>query len=77
MQRDMDKVELRTYAVGVLSLRQSGTFHFNGVRFFRAAREKTAHDKKVKHRSAAGAARQLRKSYNYYWEECNAARRIS
>ena len=34
-----------TYAVGALSLRQSGTLRFNGVRFFRATRGKTAHEK--------------------------------
>src|SRR3982751_918405 len=33
----------RTYAVGGLSLRQSGTLLFNCVRFFRATRGKTAH----------------------------------
>jgi len=31
------------YTVGVLSLRQSGTFFFNGVQVFRALREKPAH----------------------------------
>src|SRR5947207_1216452 len=33
----------RTYAVGVLNLRQSGTFLFNCVPFSRAERGKTAH----------------------------------
>ena len=35
----------RTYAVGVLCLRQSGALLSNRVRFFRAPRGKTAHVK--------------------------------
>src|SRR4029078_3793702 len=36
-------IAFRTYAVGALSLRQSGTFLFEGVQLFCAERGKTAH----------------------------------
>src|SRR4051812_17339405 len=38
----------RTYAVGVLCLRQSGALLSNRVRFFRATRGKTAHGRSVR-----------------------------
>jgi hypothetical protein len=45
---------VRTYAVGVLSLRQSGTLHFSRVPFLRAARGKTAHKMIDTYYAAAG-----------------------
>ncbi|MFN8481206.1 MAG: hypothetical protein U0074_25705 [Kouleothrix sp.] len=42
-------------------LRQQGSIDHFGVRFFRAKRGKIAHEEKIKYRSAAGSARQLRK----------------
>jgi hypothetical protein len=49
--------KIRTYAVGVLSLRQSGTSSFGCVRFFRAPRRKTAHKRIDKYHAAAGKKR--------------------
>jgi hypothetical protein len=45
---------VRTYAVGVLSLRQSDTLLFYHVRFFHAQRGKTAHRRIGKYHAAAG-----------------------
>src|SRR5207253_10335024 len=47
-------VTFMTYAVGVLSLRQSGSFSFRRVRLFRATRGKTAHKRMAKYHAAAG-----------------------
>jgi hypothetical protein len=47
----------KTYAVGLLSLRQSGTSFFSRVRFFRAERGKIAHTRKDTYHAAAGEKR--------------------
>src|SRR6476469_3066382 len=52
--RTADLIIDRTYAVGVLSLRQSGTLYFTCVRFFRAPRGKTAHRTISTYHAAAG-----------------------
>jgi hypothetical protein len=50
-------MHIRTYAVGVLSLRQSGSSSFRRVRFSRAERGKTAHKRMDKYHAAAGEKR--------------------
>jgi hypothetical protein len=48
-----------TYAVGVLSLRQSGTFHFSCMHFFRAEHGKGAYKMIGKYHAAAGKKRRF------------------
>ena len=52
---------VRTYAVGALSLRQSGTLFVYGMRFFRAERGKTAYTIIKKYLAAAGNIHGFRK----------------
>lgn len=47
-------IQIRTYAVGAFSLRQSGTVSFIGVRWCRALRGTTAHKEIPEYHAAAG-----------------------